>query len=345
MNSLQRVSKILNHEEADRVPVYPLINSVSRKALDISYEEWSKNPELCAQAILKTTEELDLDIICTLVDLSVEAADFGQEILYFEDKAACPSHDNRLIKEIEDYAKIKAIDPRVSPRMSEHIELAKKLVQAKGNEKPIVAFVFGPLGVLSMLRGQENMFIDLLMDPEPVKEALQEVKNTLIDFCDALIDVGVHGIMFDTLFASSSIMSKEMWDEFEGGLMEEIANHVHKRGCLVMIHNCGCGIYFDVQIKRIRPTAISYLHTPDDCTSLEDVKEKYGKDITLIGNIDPGWLLTATPKDVETASKKLIDLYKKDGGFILATGCEYPAPLDFEKAKVMVKTAKEYGRY
>lgn len=345
MNSLQRVSTILNHQEADRIPVYPLVNSVSRKSLGITYEEWTKDIDKCAEAILRTTEELDLDVLCTLVDLSVEAADFGQELLYFEDKAACPNHENRLIKDVDDYAKIKAINPLTSPRMSEHIELAKKLVDAKGSEKPVVGFVFGPLGILSMLRGQEDIFVDLLMDPEPVKGALNEVKLTVLALCDALIDVGVHAIMFDTLFASASIMSKEMWDEFEGELMEEIANHVHNRGCMVMIHNCGCGVYFDVQIKRMNPCAISYLHVPDDCNSLEHMKEKYGKNITLIGNIDPGWLLTATPVQVEEASKKLIDMYKKDGGFILSTGCEYPAPLDFEKAKVMVNTAKEYGKY
>jgi len=57
-------------------------------------------------------------------------------------------------------------------------------------------------------------------------------------------------IMFDTLYASQSIMSKGMWDALEGPYMERLANHVHDNGCMVMIHNCGTGIYFDVQIKE-----------------------------------------------------------------------------------------------
>ncbi|MGL4736033.1 MAG: uroporphyrinogen decarboxylase family protein [Cellulosilyticaceae bacterium] len=345
MNSLERVVQILNHQEADRVPVYPLINSVSRKTMGLTYEEWTRDVKRCGEAIIKATDELDLDCICTLVDLSVEAADFGQELLYFEDKAACPNHLNRLIKDVEDYEKVKAVDPTKTPRMSEHIELAKYLVEQKGTEKPIVAFLFGPLGILGMLRGQEDLFVDMLLEPEAVKPALIEINKTLIALCDALIDTGVHAIMFDTLFASTSIMSKDMWDEFEGGLIEEVANHVHARGCMVMLHNCGKGTYFDVQIKRMNPSLISFLHIPDDCSSYEEVKEKYGQQVTLMGAIDPGWLMTATLEQVEEASKKLIDLYKKDGGFILATGCEYPAPLDFDKARVMVETAKTYGRY
>lgn len=53
MNSLERVTMTLQHKEADRVPVYPIINSVSRKALGISYEEWTKDVDLCAEAIIK----------------------------------------------------------------------------------------------------------------------------------------------------------------------------------------------------------------------------------------------------------------------------------------------------
>lgn len=78
MNSMERVTLALQHKEADHVPVYPLINSVSRKALGISYEEWTKDVNKCAEAIIKATEEIGCDCISTLVDLSVEAADWAR---------------------------------------------------------------------------------------------------------------------------------------------------------------------------------------------------------------------------------------------------------------------------
>lgn len=344
MNSLERVNLTLQHKLADRVPVYPIINSVSRKVLGITYEEWTKNVDLCAEAIIKTTDALDVDVITTLVDLSVEAADWGQELLYFDDKAACPSH-NKLLKSAEDYDKIKQINPRETPRMKEHIALCKKLVEARGEEKAIVAFVFGPLGIASMMRGAENLFMDMIESPDKVHTCLREITETLKEFCTAVIETGVHGIMFDTLFASKTIMSKRMWDKFEGIYMEEISEHVRKQGCMTMIHNCGASPYFDIQIQRIQPVAFSFLHFPAECSSYEEMKEKYGHKLTLIGHVDPGWLMTATLEEVEEECKKEIDTFKKDGGFILSTGCEYPAPLDFEKAKMIVKTAKEYGVY
>ncbi len=345
MNSLERVTLTLNHKEADRVPVYPLINSISRNYTGINYAEWTQNEEKCAESILKATEELDVDVICTLVDLSVEAADWGMEVKYPKDKAAGPNKRHKLINSPEEYAKIQVLDPTQTPRMGGHIKLAKMLAEAKGHEKPIVGFVFGPLGVLSMMRGLDNLMIDMFMDPEPIHGAMENITQTLIKFSEALIDAGCHAIMFDTLYSSQTIMSVEMWEQWEGDYIERIANAVHAKGAMVMIHNCGEGIYVKEQIKRLNPIAISLQHLPPDCETMQEFKEKYGNQITIIGHIDPGFLMTAKEEEVVAMCREQIDVYKKDGGFILATGCEYPAPMDDHFARVIVNEAKTYGKY
>lgn len=345
MNSLERVVATLQHKEADRIPIYPLLNSVARKLVDATYADLAIDPEICAKAYIKLTEDYDLDVICTLTDLSVEASDFGAKIVYVDDEAAYPDHKERLLKGPEDYKKVKKIDVSTGKRMQDHIKLCKLLVEAKADTTPIVAFVFGPLGILSMLRGQQEMFIDLCMNPDEVKEALVAVTDTLIDYVDKIIDTGVHAVMFDTLFASQSILSKEMWDDFEGPEIERLAKHVHDRGAMVMIHNCGNGIYFDVQIKRMKPEAISFLHVPDDCKDMVECKEKYGDITTLIGCIDPGVIKMGSIEDIENQAKRDIDLFAKGGGFILSTGCEYPSSLDFEKAEAIINVGKTYGKY
>lgn len=345
MNSLERVVAALQHKEADRVPIYPLLNSVARKLTNETYDTLALDAEKCAEAYIKLTEDYDLDVICTLTDLSVEASDFGAKIIYDKEEAAYPDHDFRYIGGVDEYTKVKPLDIDKAPRMQEHIKLCKLLMEKKGHETPVVAFVFGPLGILSMLRGQEQIFMDLIMSPDEVKAALEVITDTLVEYCHKLMDTGVHAIMFDTLFASQSILSKEMWDEFEGPCIEKIANAVHERETMVMIHNCGNGIYFDVQIKRMKPHAISFLHSPDDCADMKECKEKYGHLTTLIGCIDPGTIMGGTKEDVIAQAKRDIDTFAKDGGFILSTGCEYPSSLDFEKAEAIIEVGKTYGRY
>lgn len=345
MKPIERVAMALQHQEPDRVPVYPLLCGVSRKLVNASYPKWSTDMDVCAEAYERVTDLYELDIICTLIDLSVEAADFGQKIIYPENEAAHPDTTDYLIKDISGFKQVEPINLRKAKRMGGHIRLCDRLVKSKGKDVPIVAFVFGPLGILSMMRGQANLFMDLLDDPDAVKHGVAAITETILDYVDELAATGVPAIMLDTLFASQSIMGKAMWMEFEGVYVRRIADRIREQGCMVMIHNCGNGIYFDAQIEAMQPTAISFLHLPDDCKSFVEAKEKYGHQVTLIGHISPTWLLEASAEEIAEECRREMDTLKAGGGFILATGCEYPANLSLDKAKVIVRTAQEYGRY
>ena len=136
-----------------------------------------------------------------------------------------------------------------------HIDVCRRLVEDSKGEYPIIAFVFGPLGTLSMLRNQEQMYMDCIEDPDMVKEAASKINETLIEYAEALLGTGIQGIMIDTLFSSGSIMRKEMWDDLEGDLVEKFAERVRAKNGLLMIHNCGEKIYFDAQMSSLKKSA------------------------------------------------------------------------------------------
>ena len=340
MTPLERVRLALQHQETDRVPVYPLLNGVSRKLVSADYPTWSTDMEVCAEAYEAVTDRFDLDAICTLIDLSVEAADFGQPLIYPADEAAHPDFRTHVLRDSQDYRRLEPIDPTKTPRMSGHVNLCQRLVRSRGDRVPIIAFVFGPLGILSMMRGQAQLFMDMMDDPQAVHQGLAAITATLKEYCRALANAGVHGIMLDTLFASQSIMSKKMWRESEGVYVKELSQVIRTLGCSVMVHNCGSGIYFDAQLETMQPDAISFLHVADDCASYEEMQEKYGAKTTFIGHISPTWLSEASEEEVEQEARRQINIHGKGGGFILATGCEYPANLDFTKAEAIIRAAK-----
>lgn len=345
MNSTERILTAMSFSEPDRVPVYPILAGITRKLVNADYKTWATNSEVCANAFIKSTEVFDIDCVVTLIDLSVECDAWGQKLIFPENDAAHPDYSQNVIQDIEDYEKIKKVDYRTSERMMMHIDTCRRIVKELKGKKPVIAFVFGPLGVLSMLRNQQEMYMDLYDDPDAVKNAAAEINETLKEYVAALCDTGVDGIMFDTLFASGSIMSKSMWDETEGVLLEELADVVHKKGVAVMIHNCGQRVYFDVQIKRANPVAISFLYPPDDCRDFADCKEKYGKKVTLIGCVTPASAVIGTDEDWDKQCTDQIDAMAKGGGFILATGCEYPSNAEFTRAQRMIDIAKNYGVY
>ena len=101
-----------------------------------------------------------------------------------------------------------------------------------------------------------------------------------------------------------------MWDDNEVSC-REIADVIREKGAMVMLHNCGNGVYFKEQIARMKPVAISYQHIPLDCKDMADVKAKYGDQVTLIGHIEPGWLYAATEEELRQMCGAQIDAYKR----------------------------------
>lgn len=345
MTSYERVAAALSHKEADRVPVYPIMCGINRKLVGAGYEKWSTDAETCAAGFLKTAELFDIDCLVTLIDLSIECDAWGQKLIYPENEAAHPDYSVPVIRELEDYASIKKVDYRNSKRMMMHIDVCRRLVEAKKGELPVVAFVFGPLGTLSMLRNQQEMYMDIYDDPEAVKAATWEIAKTLADYVGALCDAGVDAIMWDTLFASGSIMSKSMWCDLEAEPMRMLAEVVRNHGCMNMIHNCGQRIYFDAQIEAIDPVAISFLYPPDDCADFAECKAKYGDKVTLIGAVTPANAVVGSDEEWDKQCRDQIDAMAAGGGFMLATGCEYPANASFDRAQRMIDIAKSYGVY
>ena len=345
MNSMERVVTALHHQEPDRVPVYPLLAGVSRNLIGATCKEWSTDADTCVKGFLKVKEEFEQDCIVTLIDLSLECTAWGQELVYPENEAAHPDYNNQLISDEDEYDKVQYVDFHTCDRMMMHLDVCRKLVEAANGEYPVVAFVYGPLGILSMLRNQAELFMDCIEDPETVYNATGVITQVLKEYCHEIMQTGVAGIMFDTLFASGSIMAKEMWDELEGDWVQELAEQVHADGGLVMIHNCGNNIYFDAQINRMHPEAISFLYPPDDCADFAECKAKYGDVTTLIGCVAPTTVTVGTAEAVEAECKANIDAMAKGGGFMLATGCELISTNAFDNARLMGEIAKTYGVY
>ncbi len=346
MTGLERIGTALQHKEADRVPAGPLVCGAARRVYGVTYAEWAQDGELQGKSMVQAVELIGVDGCLQLVDLSVEAADFGQEMVFPEENTPHPNYDNTFIKSPDDYAKIERIDPTKSPRMKEAIKYCDILMNEIGSTVAQMAFVYGPLGILSMMRSAERLFVDCMKHKEAVIQGMEIITDVLIDYIKALTKTGVHAVVLDTLFASQCIMSKKLWMETEGPFARRIADAVREGGSMVIVHNCGNGIYFDVQIETMQPVAISFAYTPDDCKDMAEMKEKYGDKVALIGYVDPAWhMFLGNPEQVKEECKRQIEELAKGGGYILSTGCEFPPNGSLLNAIAMMEAAELDGKY
>lgn len=346
LTSLERVTLTLERKEVDRIAAVPLVCGASYRVLGTRYDKWSNDAEIATKSLLAAQELIGQDAFLLLVDLSVEAADFGQELLFPKYSTAYPNFNNQLINTTDEYNKVKKINPRETKRMKQVIDIIKGLSKAKGNEVAILGFIYGPLGVLSQMRGHKNLFTDLIRHPQEVLAAVDIITDVLVEYAKAQVESGAHSVCIDPLYSSSTVLSKKTWEKFEGPYLKRIADAIREAGAAVSIHNCGDGVYFEEVIKWSNPIAISVAHPAHGSKTWEEHAKTWGKKVITIGYSDPATTgLTMSTNEVLNDCKNQIDLFKKnEAGFILSTGCEFPPNGNLLSAATMVEASRRYGR-
>lgn len=344
---LERVLCAVFFKEPDRVPVTHFLLGGARRLTGISYEDFSRDPEMAAEAYLAANEIVGGDALYTVIDLSVEAADFGQRMIYPPYSTAHPDYANPRIATPDDYERLEVFDPRKSPRMSMVIELGRILCKKAGIRYPVMGFSFGPLGVLAMMRGAPRLFVDCLRCPEKVKAALEVITEVLVDYVRAQCDTGVDSVMLDTLFGARSGISRELWVEMEGVYVRRITDEIRRCGALVTLHNCGSRPYLDLQLEYMQPLLVTLADIPDDCRDLADMKAKYvdTKRTAIAGLIPTESILLESPRRIMEMAREQMRILAPGGGYVLAPVCEYPPNADLGNAVAITRAAQVYGKY
>ena len=81
----------------------------------------------------------------------------------------------------------------------------------------------------------------------------------------------------------------------------------------------------------------------DQAVDFKKAKEAVGKEVCLMGNMDPSRLYCGEPSEIEGLSKTCIKDAGEEGGFILASGCEIPPDCPPENLRMLIHVARTYG--
>ena len=179
-----------------------------------------------------------------------------------------PDPARRVVATPDDYGVVKVVDATQSERMIMMRDACKIVVDELKADKPVFAYVMGPLSTLSLMRGQRKIRRDFSRHGDDIRAAVENITETLEQFAGMLLDAGVEGIMWDTYFAGSSNMTRDQWRSIEFGSMARLAEDVRSKGGINMVHSCQSGAYFDLQIEAIQPSAISFFHPAFGCDSM-----------------------------------------------------------------------------
>ena len=197
-----------------------------------------------------------------------------------------------------------------------------------------------------MLLGFQNFCMSLYLQDELVSKVFQRVGEIQVAGVKKLLEIPkVEGVWIvdDLSYGSGPMIDPKFFRKYVFPWYEQIAAVGREKGLLLFFHSDG-NIW--PLIDDLIAVGFHALHPIDPtCMDIRQVKEKVGKRIGILGNIDVDLLARGTPEEVRQLTKKRLREIAPGGGYALGSGNSVPNWARFENYRAMRETALTYGKY
>jgi uroporphyrinogen decarboxylase len=225
------------------------------------------------------------------------------------------------------------------------------------NEDRIAVFMGDRLNRVAQLkpamymRGDVNMFMDLVSNPDLAMEIINRIKSFYMEYlqrileaADGAIDIVLTGDDFGS--QNGMLISPEMWKEYLQPGFKEYLALAKSYGVKTMHHTCGSvadiipeiiGSGLDI-LQSIQPEAANM--------TLKELREKYHGQICFQGGISIQKTITfGSPEDIKQEVKGISEVIKPDGGYIFCTSHNIQADAPLDNVTALMEAYSEYGTY
>lgn len=349
MNPLERVQTACRLEAPDRVPVGPFAGFYAARLTGVSLRRYVTDGQAIAEAQIALQRAIGHDIVVTAADTYYLAQGFGLEVEFPEH--ALPVAKAPLLAELSDVDRLRVPGPRRDGRMPVYLDAVAALSRALGDRVAIRGTGTGPLSLAAHLFGMQRLLLTLALieageadaeDERRVQQLLGLAAEAGAAFLKAQLEAGAHLIYLGDSLASCDVISPAMYRKYVhphlSRIFAELNPLCRARGAFTLLHICGDNRLILDDLAATGAAVLEIDHKMD----LGSCKERAGRRVCLIGNLDPTRvILQGTPDEVRRQSRRCIEQAASGGGFILGTGCFVPWDSPLENLRAMVQTARQ----
>jgi len=233
-------------------------------------------------------------------------------------------------------------DPTLPGRTAE-IEAARDM---DNDGIALLGGVQAPLTTTWLLMGYENISYALYDDPQLLAEVFQISNEFFKEAARRSVEAGCVGMWLSEDLGDSTrgFFRLEHFRRYLLPHFNELVEYVVNRlDVPVLLHSCG---HINDYLDDLAQTKIAAIHPLQRTAGMDlrTVKEKYGKQWCIIGNIDSSRTLPfGTPTDVAAEVKEAIDIAAPGGGYVLASDHSLHDGIPVENIVEMFRTGREYG--
>jgi uroporphyrinogen decarboxylase len=204
----------------------------------------------------------------------------------------------------------------------EHFEHLDEWIDAHPNRFRIVQLGMMFFERAWWMRGMDNFFMDLHLEPAFCEEMLDGLMEVCLGVVDRLLaDYGDRidaiGMSEDYGTEKSLMINPEIWRRFIRPRIARIFERVRLGGKYAYIHSCGhvteiIPDLVDIGINMLQPIQ-------PEAMDIFALKKEFGKDLCLVGGISTQRTLPfGTPQQVRDEVKRCLDVMADGGGYIMA---------------------------
>lgn len=289
------------------------------------YEDPKKQLELAK----KMDKVFKTDFTYTLCDGAIISDVLGLKLL--KSDYDFPSVIEHPIKNIDDVRKLEIPDPYTARRMAINLETYRKI--SSNIDKPLYVSIQGPFTLAIQMAGATHLLKSMVVDKEFVKGLLDFTKETVKRYSKAVSDMGAKYISIAE--PGTITISPADFKEYIVPMLREINDNLNIwKG----IHICGDTTELLDSMLDCNVDAVSL----DQIMDYKKIAPKIPKDIVLIGNLDPIYVLgKGTVEEVRHATIKLKETMEGYNNYLFAFGCNCLNDTPVENLQEAMNTARK----
>ncbi len=338
------VEAALNHERTDRTPVnnFALVTAARSAGVTVDSARW--DPKVSARVSVDYAMKTGSDFVKPILDSQVPFRDMGMEVVFPEDDYGyVPKHVVETQEDVDALAIFDPYEAKECPNFTKvFVESLEETSRILDEDLHICGLSWGPITTAGYVMGVENMLMGTFGEPELVKSLITKITDLVSGIQRRMVDAGATLMWMADPTSSEDLIPPDMFREYSFDHIKKVISDVKALDDVpAFVHICGNTLNTMEQLPDTGADCLSFDHAVDPAAA----KRKAGKRMSIMGNIDPvQQMMMGTPESVTEECYRLIEVAGREGGFILAPGCETPISSPDENVIAMGRAGTEYWK-
>ena len=366
---LERMSKTLRHEEADRVPVSDFFWGAF-------LDRWRRDLGLPAGTDIYQYYDLDWIVTIPNMDPHIKAFDILEErpdwvivrtgfeaVIKKQFADPMPAFLNFETDSVEKMAAFRFDDPwddrryfrpgdnqvaGVGDGFARHSPAWIDTVASLYPDFPVYGSVCEGQEMLWRIIGSENVMLWLALHPVEIGRFIEKVGDFVLGLTKAQIDAAggrLDGMIIwgDVAYVKDLFFSPAVWRRHFKPIVKAIVDECHAHRLPVIYHGCGnvqriFGDFIEIGVDAYNPLEFKA------GLDVVDLRRRYGHAIAFCGNMDVITWANGGPEDLRRAVLTKLNA-AKGGGFIFQSDHSVPSNVPGWSYDYVVNLVREAGRY